>query len=241
MCYLNKVFNYIYNCFFRIDQTEISLKEQDRMKKSLRKRYRRERLRQEEHDREVERLKQERYERETEITPKANYINNNTIKQLVLMNLNNLPKTIIYYYKKSIISNRVCFYCNKGDILAGGILFFRIINNTLEYLTCITKDKISDIGGKTELKDNSIYDTITREVMKETNNLFTQDFIMSLLQNNTPLYNPSGKYLLYIIELNYDISITNLHTELNSLKWRNTHELKSNLHPRLKFIENMFV
>ena len=138
---------------------------------------------------ERERLERERLERENERERLRNlsyafYNENNyniqenqnisEIKKLFLENINKYYDNTIIDGTKSIIYNKIHFHSNKGNILAGGVLFYRFCNNTIEYLTCKTGEKFSDIGGKTELEDNTIYDTICREVIEETNNLISK-------------------------------------------------------------------
>ena len=112
---------------------------------------------------------------------------------------------------------RPTFYYNNDktkNIRAGGILFYKTIDNLKYFLFIDNKysNWIEDLGGKTDLQDKSIMNTIIREVDEETNNLIKKDKIYECLHKNSQkFYNEYSKYLLYVIEANDYIS--NLTTE----------------------------
>jgi hypothetical protein len=127
------------------------------------------------------------------------------------------------------------FYKQKYPIRAGGILFYRIKNKKYEYLVVKTNDTYSDLGGKTEICDRDIYDTISREVKEESNSYFIQNSIYSLLVDNInkSKYLVKAKYLLFILESHID-------TDINNLDWIDKNRFIDNIHPRLiEIIDNL--
>jgi hypothetical protein len=127
------------------------------------------------------------------------------------------------------------FYKQKYPIRAGGILFYRIKNKKYEYLVVKTNDTYSDLGGKTEICDRDIYDTISREVKEESNSYFIQNSIYSLLVDNInkSKYLVKAKYLLFILESHID-------TDINNLDWIDKNTFIDNIHPRLiEIIDNL--
>jgi hypothetical protein len=127
------------------------------------------------------------------------------------------------------------FYKHKYPIRAGGILFYRIKNKKYEYLVVKTNDTYSDLGGKTEICDRDIYDTISREVKEESNSYFIQNSIYSLLVDNInkSKYLVKAKYLLFILESHID-------TDINNLDWIDKNTFIDNIHPRLiEIIDNL--
>ena len=120
-----------------------------------------------------------------------------------------------YLYKKPIIvvdttanTLRKVFKFETGvfanyKIKAGGILFYKIINDVPEFLLIRESEFISDLGGKTEIYDDTIYDTIAREVNEETNSILDKETILKILyDNNKFFYVYKSKYLLFLIDFN---------------------------------------
>jgi predicted NUDIX family NTP pyrophosphohydrolase len=111
-----------------------------------------------------------------------------------------------------LIKERPTFYYNNDltkPIRAGGVLLYKKNNNKLQILLikkeCFFKknqcyDIYEDIGGKTDVFDKNILETITREVEEETNNIIKISF-----DNSESFYISHGKYLLYLIEANENI------------------------------------
>jgi len=91
-----------------------------------------------------------------------------------------------------------------NQITSGGILFYRLNNNNKEFLLIENKDrnKYEDFGGCVEDKDGNIYDTIRRELLEESNDIFSNylknDDITKLIDNSDRLYNKNNKYLLLV-------------------------------------------
>ena len=134
------------------------------------------------------------------------------------------------------IDNKPIFKYNSNYIKAGGVLFYRIYNNNKEFLVIEENNKYSDLGGKIEEYDKTIYDTISREVYEESNKYFEKDKIYNILiQNkNERIYIKNAKYLLYILNINLidDNIIT------SNIKWISRELLIEKHHPRLRDIIN---
>jgi len=107
-------------------------------------------------------------------------------------------------------SGRPTFYFENDlikPIRAGGILLYKKYNGDIKFLI-IKKltfgDNLhEDIGGKTDIGDLDIIDTISREVNEETNNVINRDIIKEQIKSvGKPLYVPFSKYLIYLVEAN---------------------------------------
>lgn len=155
-----------------------------------------------------------------------------------------------YLYKKPIIVvdntisklNRRVFKFETGiftnyKIKAGGILFYKIVNNKPEFLLIEENEFISDFGGKTELYDDTIYDTIAREVNEETNSLFDKEIILKILyDNNKFFYVYRSKYLLFLIDYNkYSHKLSNINGK--EFFWTDTLDSIHKLNPRILAIK----
>jgi 8-oxo-dGTP pyrophosphatase MutT (NUDIX family) len=132
---------------------------------------------------------------------------------------------------------RPTFYFNNDNskpIRAGGILFYKKINNQPYFLLIdnIYSKWLEDIGGKTDYNDKSINNTIIREVGEETNLLINKKCVYSvLLKNSKKLYCEYSKYLLYLVEA--DEYISNLTTEnFGDVEKHTGFDRKINWYPR---------
>jgi hypothetical protein len=166
---------------------------------------------------------------------------------------------------KNKSKSRPTFYKDDHEIRAGGILFVKhqdttaststtSSTSTIEVLLSLKQNRYEDIGGKTDPVDQSIYDTISREVQEETNGLITSYHVQKQLQvkHNSSHFIIHGKYLLYIIQANsFERNVTSSdfgETELlydipRTMHWVPIKQLSFIcLHPRLplKQIANFF-
>ena len=98
-------------------------------------------------------------------------------------------KNPIFYYKNEI----------KYEIKAGGVIFYTFDRscNKLKFLLINNNDIYEDFGGKTDLNDKTIIDTISREVEEESNQIFSKKEIYEKIKNKNPLYTKNSKYILY--------------------------------------------
>ena len=161
-----------------------------------------------------------------------------------------VPKNI--FSRKESKSPRPKFLFNGKEVLSAGILFYTIINNKTYFL--LRKDnskknnnKWSDLGGKSDKEDKVLFDTITRELLEETNNEINKllnidnDFVSLrswiIKSNYIIIYNKSCKYLIFKIRL-YNLKIFDLkdiYAEDTIVAWKYINgNTKILLHPRLK-------
>ena len=143
-------------------------------------------------------------------------------------------------YHRKIYNDRPTFKCNLGEIRAGGLLFYRIKEKEKEkeYLVIEENDRYSDLGGKTEMNDVDIFDTISREVEEESNGLFKKEEIKAYILSRVYecIYYKTGKYLLYILPIDNFIK-----KEYPGLKWINLKEFEEKHHLRLLPISNISI
>lgn len=111
-------------------------------------------------------------------------------------------------------NKRPTFYYNNDElkpIKAGGVIIYKIEEKSIKILLIKIKyinqkkdiyDFYEDIGGKTDKIDISFYDTISREVAEETNNVINPQIIKYQMSYSDDLYIEHAKYLLYIIKAN---------------------------------------
>lgn len=145
-------------------------------------------------------------------------------------------------------SNRKIFHLDKeNDIFAGGVLLYKIINNNFYLLLSFSsfRQYYEDIGGKVDLVDDSIYDTVIRETQEETNNVI--NLTKSRLESSNYIYNRSGKYMLFLTEANdieknktiNDFGMCEIHDNINrTIQWINYDDILKNnlkLSPRILF------
>jgi hypothetical protein len=163
-----------------------------------------------------------------------------------------VPENI--FSRKESKSLRPRFLFNNKEVLSAGVLFYTIIDNNTYYL--LRKDnskknnnKWSDLGGKSDKKDKVLFDTITRELLEETNNEINKllnidsfnsfDSLKSWIikSNYIIIYNKSCKYLIFKIRLN-DLKIKylkDIYAEDTIVAWKYiNNNTKILLHPRLK-------
>jgi len=142
------------------------------------------------------------------------------------------------------------FFYNENEVLSSGILFYTIINSKKYILlrkdNKKNKECWSDIGGKCDFNDISIYDTISRESLEETDNKILnllklkdkEELKEWLVKSKSKIfYNKYCKYLLFKIELfNLDYKdIKVIHAENTVISWIHYNKKrKLILHPRLK-------
>ena len=96
------------------------------------------------------------------------------------------------------MSDKKNLYVN--TISAAGCLFYKETVSGKQILLIKYADPnwslLDDFGGKVDEKDVTIYDTIVRETMEETNNVINESHIRSLImdKNTKYFYNKQSKY-----------------------------------------------
>ena len=94
---------------------------------------------------------------------------------------------------KTIRDDRPTFYYNNNnrcEIRAGGIIFYKHTRdmNEPEFLMIKNWDRYEDFGGRTDVIDNTIEDTICREADEESNGIFPKNEVHDLIKNLNPIY-----------------------------------------------------
>ena len=108
--------------------------------------------------------------------------------------------------------DRPTFYTDsKKSIRAGGLLLYKKFDDKIHFLMIKSKYdneyKYEDFGGRTDIVDSSIEDTIIREVFEESNEQITREQSKKAMDNLDGGYNvyiPICKYLLIIRKTNDD-------------------------------------
>lgn len=157
---------------------------------------------------------------------------------------------------KTIKSGRPTFYHNndpENEIRAGGLLLYRFNKGMSEpeFLMIKNRDKYEDFGGKTDIIDKCIEDTILRETDEESNGVLKKKKMTNLVKKNKPVYYKKSKYMVYIIKtkrkyLSKDFGDKEFHDDIpRTVHWIKYSKLidnkfvKNKLHIRLKF-KNFF-
>jgi len=130
---------------------------------------------------------------------------NEAFINLSLQTTSNENKTLVTYDS----NKRPTFYFENDPtkpIRAGGVLIYKKYKDDIKFLLIrkltFGDNMHEDIGGKTDINDIDIYDTISREVSEETNKVINCEIIKEQIKNGTPLYVPFSKYLIYLVEAN---------------------------------------
>lgn len=159
------------------------------------------------------------------------------------------------YIKMSMRDGRPTFYYNNESdnrIRAAGLLIYRFTKHMLEpeYLMINSKGKYEDFGGKTDIIDSCIDDTVIREADEESNGVIDKESITKRIKNSNPVYCNRSKYLVYVIRVNKYYNPTEfgdreIHDNIpRTVEWVKHSDLwncrrysNSPLHMRLKFDE----
>jgi hypothetical protein len=156
------------------------------------------------------------------------------------------------------MSNRPTFYTNNNEpIRAGGIIFYKRdkLTGDIKILLQYSKNKYEDsenkyedIGGKTDIGDKDIYDTIIRETIEETNNVITKEIINNYLDKQYDyIYIPNSKYMLLLIEADNDIinidrrqfgKVEKLTGKIRQFQWIDYNRLK---YSKIPFNERIWI
>lgn len=135
-----------------------------------------------------------------------------------------------------------------------GIIFYRYVNNDIEFLLQERYDKkkknlwLEDLGGKSEPSDNSIYDVAAREAAEESNGAFCNDntipieckieicknkILDMIKKQSIAIYISKIKYIIFLVKINdtcmYDFGDREFHTKYiidRTINWISKKELK---------------
>jgi hypothetical protein len=67
---------------------------------------------------------------------------------------------------------RKTFYLNNDNdfpVMAAGVIIYKVKKNVVSILLSKNKNVYEDLGGRVDLDDDTIFDTVIREVYEETN------------------------------------------------------------------------
>lgn len=137
-------------------------------------------------------------------------------------------------------------YIYEKSISAGGCLFFRK-NKDLELLLISYDDpnwpRLDDFGGRVDIIDDTIYNTIIRETTEETNNVINEKIMLNLIGDNKyrSFYNHYSKYFMIVIEVSNnffnDTSVFGIFEKTDkisrTINWMKYSEIKHKLAHRL--------
>lgn len=99
---------------------------------------------------------------------------------------------------------RKTFYLDDDDekpLRAGGVIIYKYDKESnIELLLISSRGQYEDIGGCTDNIDEDIFETVSREVEEETNEVITYGEIIKRLHDATYVYSKSSKYIIYIVQ-----------------------------------------
>ncbi len=97
---------------------------------------------------------------------------------------------------------RPVFKLNGNDVKAGGIIFYRYTENSLDLLLINSERSIEDLGGCTDEDDEDIYYTVAREVEEESNKKFKMNNLIKRLKKDSVklCYTPKSKYVIFVLK-----------------------------------------
>jgi hypothetical protein len=98
---------------------------------------------------------------------------------------------------------RKTFIIDNCEVTAGGIVFYK--NNNLLMIRC--NGKLEDFGGKADPKDMNIFETISREVDEESNNIFKKDELYKKIISKKVYISKKSKYLFIFVKVNKDYNV----------------------------------
>ena len=112
---------------------------------------------------------------------------------------------------KNIYNKRVIFNIKPKDsdievpITSGGVILYRR-NKELELLLITNRGKYEDLGGRADISDKNIYETVAREAYEESNNLINKKSILDRIKTSEYFISKTAKYIVFIIEANQEES-----------------------------------
>jgi 8-oxo-dGTP pyrophosphatase MutT (NUDIX family) len=114
-----------------------------------------------------------------------------------------------------IKDKRRTFYLDDDDekpLRAGGVIIYKYVDESnIELLLISSRGQYEDIGGCTDINDTDIFDTVSREVEEETNEVITYNEIIKRLHDSVYVYSKSSKYIIFIVQATEEEE--NLNTE----------------------------
>jgi hypothetical protein len=84
-------------------------------------------------------------------------------------------------------------------VKAAGLLLYQKDGDDFSFLLQDGMFGYEDVGGKVESYDKTVYDTVIRETLEETNGVITADDISEIFHTKNVYYDRKGGYLLFCI------------------------------------------
>lgn len=123
-------------------------------------------------------------------------IDNNTEGKFYLLRL-------YFNFLYKLTSLRPKFMVDNFVIYAGGLLIYKVDeDNKIWILMIKSKGSYEDFGGKVDIEDKSIIDTVIRESSEESNNLLDSEYLREKITKGdcSKLILDKCKYILYIVK-----------------------------------------
>ncbi|MBA43128.1 MAG: hypothetical protein CMF62_03850 [Magnetococcales bacterium] len=98
---------------------------------------------------------------------------------------------------------RKTFIIDDCEVTAGGVLFYK--KNKLLMIRC--NGKLEDFGGKADPNDSNIYETISREVEEESNNIFKKEDLYKKIIKKKVYISVKSKYLFIFVKVNKNYNV----------------------------------
>lgn len=99
--------------------------------------------------------------------------------------------------------DRPSFFHDGQEVTAGGVLLVcRSSDDELRLLLSRANGEFEDCGGRTDVGDRDVCDTIAREMHEETNGMIARETVLKQLQPQSRvqrIYIPASKYVLAVV------------------------------------------
>ena len=133
------------------------------------------------------------------------------------------------------------------EIRAGGLIYYRVVDDDIEFLMIKCRGRYEDFGGCTDAQDTCIQDTVSREACEESNEIFEQDVVFDEIKKTCGTYYSKSKYVVYLVKTDIDYNVDDfgdkeIHDNIErTVEWvpysslKNKEFIRNNLHFRLMF------
>lgn len=119
-------------------------------------------------------------------------------------------------------------------IAAGGCIFYKYQEGRMMILLQCINNIYEDIGGKIDMSDNDIYDTVAREVAEETNYLFgkSEYELKQRLMTADWVYVARAKYIIFFLRAQ-DSEVSVNEKDFGDI------ELHTGIHRTFRWVDNI--
>lgn len=142
---------------------------------------------------------------------------------------------------------RKTFYLNDDSecpVMAAGVLIYKIKKNVVSVLLSKNRNVYEDLGGRVDLEDNTIFDTVVREVYEESNKKIDMQKVKKRLKTAEYFYSKKSKYVVYLIKANnkekklksFDFGDKEIHDDIyRTIKWMKITKILDTTKTKLNF------